>query len=403
MKIRRPSPWTVRCCLVVSLLLLAGGAVAAPDGLAEKSLDRCQTAARAQGIRYLTACTGPSRRVSARRVEVLKKNASSLAGARAVCTAQFDKLGRSDGQSFADQFTESVTKECALAPTNAHSLDDLLGGALPDVAQPLNVSDLGSRCARYGGDGSIDSVDEWVGCIRAGLDCSLYNIVAAEFPRGVEWLNRVAAEMPVSDGRTALLAFEAALDGASDDDRPDLTCGSTCGDAVKIATEQCDGDDLGGATCESLGYALGRLACDRTTCAFDRGGCSTGSGGLGFPATGQMRCWEGDDFPAEEVPCTGTGQDGEIQAGAPLAYVDNGDGTITDLNTGLMWEKKSDDGTIHDKDDIYTWHGECTAAPTCGTPCETDADCATGTCGSVDPRAARTPRQQSPRSSSSPS
>jgi len=31
------------------------------------------------------------------------------------------------------------------------------------------------------------------------------------------------------------------------------------------------------------------------------------------------------------------------------------DGTITDLNTGLMWEKKSDDGTIHDKDTDYTW------------------------------------------------
>jgi hypothetical protein len=51
----------------------------------------------------------------------------------------------------------------------------------------------------------------------------------------------------------------------------------------------------------------------------------------------------------------GTGQDGEIQAGAALAYVDNGDGTVTDINTGLMWEKLSDDGTIHDWDDRYTW------------------------------------------------
>ena len=55
------------------------------------------------------------------------------------------------------------------------------------------------------------------------------------------------------------------------------------------------------------------------------------------------------------VACAGTGHDGEIQAGATLAYVDNDDGTITDLNTGLMWEKKSDDGTIHDPDTTYTW------------------------------------------------
>ncbi len=36
-------------------------------------------------------------------------------------------------------------------------------------------------------------------------------------------------------------------------------------------------------------------------------------------------------------------------------YADNGDGTITDQATGLMWEKKSDDGGIHDKDNVYTW------------------------------------------------
>ena len=33
----------------------------------------------------------------------------------------------------------------------------------------------------------------------------------------------------------------------------------------------------------------------------------------------------------------------------------NGDGTITGNNTKLMWAKKSDDGTIHDKDNSYTW------------------------------------------------
>jgi len=55
------------------------------------------------------------------------------------------------------------------------------------------------------------------------------------------------------------------------------------------------------------------------------------------------------------VSCPGTGQDGELQMGLGRAYVDNGDGTITDTRTGLMWEKLSDDGTIHDKDNTYTW------------------------------------------------
>ena len=46
-----------------------------------------------------------------------------------------------------------------------------------------------------------------------------------------------------------------------------------------------------------------------------------------------------------------------MQAGATLSYTDNSDGTITDNNTGLMWEKKDDSGGIHDQDNTYTWWG----------------------------------------------
>jgi hypothetical protein len=50
-----------------------------------------------------------------------------------------------------------------------------------------------------------------------------------------------------------------------------------------------------------------------------------------------------------------TGVDGALQAGAPRSFTDNGDGTITDNTTGLMWEKKDDAGGIHDRDNQYTW------------------------------------------------
>ncbi|HXQ21453.1 MAG TPA: hypothetical protein VN812_07255, partial [Candidatus Acidoferrales bacterium] len=39
----------------------------------------------------------------------------------------------------------------------------------------------------------------------------------------------------------------------------------------------------------------------------------------------------------------------------PCRYVDNGDGTVSDLNTGLMWEKKTNDGSVHDESNVYTW------------------------------------------------
>ncbi len=79
------------------------------------------------------------------------------------------------------------------------------------------------------------------------------------------------------------------------------------------------------------------------------------SGGQGRRLkTGQTLCFNTTNFIGG-APCAGTGQDAEFQAGAARNYVDNGDGTITDATTGLMWEKLSDDGGLHDTDDVYTW------------------------------------------------
>jgi len=88
------------------------------------------------------------------------------------------------------------------------------------------------------------------------------------------------------------------------------------------------------------------------TCQNDLASCKAQSGGRRLPATGQTTCW---DSNGGVIACSGTGQDGEIQAGGALTYIDNGDGTISDLITNLMWEKKSADGSIHDQSNTYIW------------------------------------------------
>ncbi len=111
----------------------------------------------------------------------------------------------------------------------------------------------------------------------------------------------------------------------------------TCGDdTINMAGEQCDGTDLGGESCVSLGFDAGTLAC--ASCAFDTSSCTR----VAFPGSGQAAYF-------------GVGSDGDVQAGAALSYTDNGDGTITDNNTGLMWEKKDDSGGIHDWNNSYIW------------------------------------------------
>jgi uncharacterized protein DUF1566 len=83
---------------------------------------------------------------------------------------------------------------------------------------------------------------------------------------------------------------------------------------------------------------------------------------MGLPATGQTKCY---DRSRAEVPCDGAdcpGQDGLYHAGCPMEgrFVDNGDGTVTDNCTGLMWQR--DTGDVNgdgrsDEQDNSDWCG----------------------------------------------
>jgi hypothetical protein len=79
----------------------------------------------------------------------------------------------------------------------------------------------------------------------------------------------------------------------------------------------------------------------------------------GVLKTGQTKCWPTTGINDPEIPCAGTGQDGEFQIGLARSYTDNADGTITDNATGLMWEKLvNQDFTpnasdLHDADNPY--------------------------------------------------
>ena len=83
-----------------------------------------------------------------------------------------------------------------------------------------------------------------------------------------------------------------------------------------------------------------------------------------LPDTGQTKCYDVDGnviaCPAEGQPLHG--QDAQYHGPAP-SYTDNGNGTVTDNNTGLVWQKNTadtnNDGSITDYDypsgDRMTW------------------------------------------------
>ena len=126
---------------------------------------------------------------------------------------------------------------------------------------------------------------------------------------------------------------------------------------AKLNQKWTDAETKAGGMCPTNGDEAAVHAClaahaDAIVAALTSGG-TCGSGGL--PRTGQTQCDQGAGTTGA-CPGSPAGQDGAVQAGLARSYTDNGDGTITDNVTGLMWEKLSDDGSIHDRDNGGTWY-----------------------------------------------
>lgn len=137
--------------------------------------------------------------------------------------------------------------------------------------------------------------------------------------------------------------------------------------------DQTEIQDFHDACEQSVAMALagGTLGLDPVTCEADLGTCNDSLATCGsdlstceaepsgqLSKTGRTACY---DTAGSLIACAGTGHDGELQKGLDSSFTDHGDGTITDNLTGLMWEKQSDDNSIHDKDVTWTWGDAFTA------------------------------------------
>jgi hypothetical protein len=361
---RRRGPGVLAIAILLSAAA-AGAQTPPPPGM---SLKNCQNTVAVEGLKYEQGLIKAGRTCLQKMATALMQNGvSPTAGATSAasaCVSQFRKLNdsRGLGLSLPEKLAARVTLKCD--PTQAgvtHTLDDVTGQGVGLVGEQIEAANLDAWCQQFGGDGSIDSLAEWTACVQRSHECAAEAALATEYPRALEWLDLIVAAMgsvvppptdpaKVADALVAATALNSAIEGAGNDDVPNLQCGTTCGDGARNGYEACDGADLGGATCTGLGFAAGTLACT-ATCQLDLGVCTPFSSEQ-FPATGQTTCWNSS---GTVVSCAGTGHDGDTLGGTALSYTDNGDGTITDNNTKLVWEKLADDGSIHDRDIQYSW------------------------------------------------
>jgi hypothetical protein len=84
----------------------------------------------------------------------------------------------------------------------------------------------------------------------------------------------------------------ACLGDCSGFDTSSCTTDPFCGDGVKNGTEQCDGADLGGESCQGLGWDMGALGCT-ANCTFDTSGCANAPCTPIFGNCSQVPCCAG--------------------------------------------------------------------------------------------------------------
>lgn len=289
-----------RISIVVGATLLALSPAAAQSG---KSLAKCQKALGKEVTKYSAAVHDAVSKCLGRIAQETLRQGDPIAHAAKACASQLRKVENSEKpeRALSARFQVKVARACnpAASGGNApHTRDEALD---PNQAVGLHAGLLDAYCGELGGDGDLDSVGEWIACADEAAVCSALQRLAVEYPRAPEWLARVAAAVTALDPNEPKYTDVAAV-------------------AIGFQT-QIDTDMDGAAD----------ITCGRPRLS-----------GPVLPATGATAAY-------------GSGSDGDVQAGVPRSFTDNLDGTISDGVTSLMWEKKSNDGSIHDMGHTYTW------------------------------------------------
>ncbi len=267
----------------------------------QRTLYTCQTTVARQSKKYIAAVAKAFEICLLKASKLAINSNNSVTGAADTCARALAGLaGTGTTLPPRETMTESILDKCdPSSPGVEHTLGDLLGSGA-GVSQPISAGNLARWCTGFGGDGSLDSAAEWVDCITTAQECNLWGSLAGRYPRALEWFEQI---LPVMQN-IAPLPIDA-IDTLLEADQ---------------ALEGPGNDNIPNLRC----------------------------GPSSLPASGQLVSFA-------------PGDDGQRRTGMPLAYLDNHNGTITDLNTGLTWEKKvgmdgmPNGNDLHDADNVYPW------------------------------------------------
>ena len=133
-----------------------------------------------------------------------------------------------------------------------------------------------------------DSASNYVSCGYGGSSCTAQTHTAltgwqgatgkeghsGEASPGCSFVDTTSYKIPTGTACKTASSTGGEVGAYGATDCVGHTCGQgTCGNGIVETGEQCDGGNLGGQTCVTLGYSSGTLSCT-SACAFDTSGCT---------------------------------------------------------------------------------------------------------------------------------
>jgi len=251
--------------LATCAALLSGGtAMAAPPP--QTSLNTCQDTVRTEGKKFvqntIAAVAGCLKAVA---VDVIKKNVAISLATEETCVTQFRKIWdtRGLGKSVTEKLRAKVYAKCLPGnPNVTHNTNDITGDPGGSAPQPIKTRNIDTWCEHFGGDGSIDSFDEWENCMAGSVgsfNCEAAAAIFTQFPRAAEWLATL----------TTPGNMDSVLPPADD---PGRTLDAVTGaNLFKILIDP-DGDGIPNPTCGGEGVACTQACCYVENVAVGPGG-----------------------------------------------------------------------------------------------------------------------------------
>ncbi len=140
------------------------------------------------------------------------------------------------------------------------------------IAQPDEGCDTddfaGQTCLDFGFDDGALICDAMCSILTEGCrSCGDDTLAASELCDGADLAGETCESQGFGSGVLACGADCTAYDTSGCAPLP------SCGDGMRNGAEQCDGADLGGASCSSLGFDAGSLSCNPGACTHNTSNC----------------------------------------------------------------------------------------------------------------------------------